>query len=42
MLLSQQLNPFCDDIERCAEFYRRLGCEARFRTRPMARRPTSR
>jgi len=27
-----QVNLYCDDVEACAEFYRRLGCAERFRT----------
>jgi catechol 2,3-dioxygenase-like lactoylglutathione lyase family enzyme len=32
MFLSAQVNLYCDDVEGCAEFYRRLGCAERFRT----------
>ena len=27
-----QVNLYCDDVEECAEFYRRLGFAERFRT----------
>jgi catechol 2,3-dioxygenase-like lactoylglutathione lyase family enzyme len=32
MFLGAQVNLYCDDVEACAEFYRRLGCAERFRT----------
>ncbi len=32
MFLGAQANLYCDDVEECAEFYRRLGCAERFRT----------
>ncbi|GAA4695021.1 VOC family protein [Nocardioides conyzicola] len=32
MFTGAQVNLYCDDVEDCAAFYRRLGCAERFRT----------
>ena len=32
MFTGAQVNLYCDDVEACAEFYRRIGCAERFRT----------